>query len=74
MGSAGFGTCQRVPLHAAGSPSPLGLMLTVFAQQDDLHFPAHVSHPLAINSERLRPGSAGLASGLRTVTTPDFSR
>ena len=56
------------------------LMLHVFAQQDNLYFPAHVSHPLAINSERLSPGSglspgsAGLASGLRTVTTPDFSR
>ena len=51
-----------------------GLVLPVFAQQDDLHFPVHVSHPLAISSERLSPGEAGVASGWRTVTTPDFSR
>ena len=64
----------RQPSHRLEESFHEGLMLPVFAQQDDLHFPAHVSHPLAISSERLSPGSSGVASGLRTVKTPDFSR
>ena len=64
----------RQPPCRLEEPLYEGLMLPVFAQQDHLHFPAHVSHPLAISSERLSPGWSGLGSGLRTVTTPDFSR
>ena len=62
------------PASLREETSTEGLMLPVLAQENDLHVPAHLAHPLAINSESFRPPSSFSTSGLRAVTTPDFSR
>ena len=62
------------PACSRKKPARERLVLTILTQNDDLHVPAHCSHPLAMTSDSLSPPSIAMSRDGRTVVTPELSR